>query len=78
MIEGIQAYVDGSRRGLAMNDVKAVVPLDACDASGGSHPHERHVTVTHEGVVIDIVVDGEVVESKCFEHHELLDWEGDT
>lgn len=74
MIEGIKAEVDGRDAGTANNGVKAVVPLDACDEVGGSHPYERHVTVTHEGVVIDIVENGEVVETRSFEHCDLLDW----
>jgi len=76
VIEGIKAYVDGAEAGTAKNDVEAVVPLDACGQSGESRPYERHVKVTHEGVIVDIVVGGEVVETASFEHHELLDWDG--
>jgi hypothetical protein len=74
---GIKALVDGNEAGVAHNDVKAVCSLDAVDAAGESHPHERHYTVTDEGVIVDIVVDGEVVASKSFEHNDLLDWSGD-
>jgi hypothetical protein len=74
MVEGIKAEVDGAPAGTAKNGVKAIVPLDAVDGEGGSHPHERHYTVTHEGVVVDVVVDGEVVATASLEHHELLDW----
>lgn len=74
----IKALADGREVGTAKNDVKAICFLDATDANGGSHPHERHITVTDEGIVVDIVVDGEVVESKSIEHHELIDWEPQT
>lgn len=74
MIESIRVYVDGDPTAAAHNDAKAIVPHDAVDHAGGSHPYERHITVTHEGIVIDIVLDGEVVETKSFEHHELLEW----
>lgn len=33
---------------------------------------ERHITVTHEGIVIDIIVAGEVVDTRSFEHDDLL------
>jgi len=76
MAEGIRAWVDGQDAGVARNDVKAAVPLDAVGPNGESNPHERHVTVTHEGVIVDIVVDGEVVATASFEWHDLLDWDG--
>lgn len=75
MVEGIVALVDGKPAGEAKNDVEAIVPLNAVGPKGESNPYERHVKVTHEGVVIDIVVDGEVVESKCFDHFDLLEWD---
>ena len=74
MVEGIKAEVDGRDAGTALNGVKAMVPLDAVDEEGGSHPHERHVTVTHEGVIVDIVVDGEVVATASLGWEDLLDW----
>lgn len=75
MIEGIKAYVDGEGAGTANNDVKAVVPLTASGPRGENNPYERHVTVTHEGVIVDIVVDGEVVDTASLEWHDLLDWD---
>lgn len=75
MIEGIKAYVDGKPVGTANNDVEAVVPLTASGPNMENNPYERHVKVTHEGVIVDIVVDGEVVESRSFDHSDLLDWD---
>jgi hypothetical protein len=74
MIEKIVARVDGQLAGEANNDVEAVIPLDAVDPNGEGHPYERHVKITHEGIVVDIVVDGEVFVTASYEHHDLLDW----
>ncbi len=68
----IKALVDGREVGTAKNDVKAICFLEAPRGLGA---HERHITVTDEGIVVDIVVNGEVVESRSVEHHELIDWE---
>lgn len=72
----IKVFVDGvEARVHALNDVKAVVLHDAVGRDGKSHPYERHVAVTDEGIVIDIVVDGEVAQTKCFDHSALLEWD---
>lgn len=77
MTPGIKVLVDEEEVGTALNAAKAICSLDAVDAAGGSHPHERHYTVTDEGVIVDIVVDGEVIKTKSFDHNDLLDWTGD-
>lgn len=33
---------------------------------------ERHITITHEGIVIDLIEAGEVVDSQSIEHEALL------
>lgn len=72
----IRAFVDGAAIRTARNDVKAVVLHDAVGPNGESNPYERHVTVTDEGIVVDIVVGGEVVATASLEHHEILEWAG--
>jgi hypothetical protein len=49
------------------NDVKAVMV-----EPGG---YDRHLTVTHEGVIVDIVnrKTGRVVATKSFQHSDMLD-----
>jgi hypothetical protein len=34
---------------------------------------ERHIVVTNEGIVIDLVEAGEVVDTRCNTHEELLE-----
>ncbi len=65
----IKAFVDEAQ------NARVIVPHDAVAKDMSSHPYERHITVTHEGIVIDIVVDGEIVESSSWEHHDLLDYD---
>lgn len=37
---------------------------------------ERHINVTHAGITIDLVRDGEVVATRVVTHEELLTEEG--
>jgi hypothetical protein len=50
-----------------LNGVKAIFPFEFGEGT------ELHVKVTEEGIVIDVVGDGEVVETVCLEHRELLE-----
>lgn len=51
----------------AVNTVKIVFLED---------DHHCHITVTHEGLTIDIVRDGKVVASTKLSQYELFDSEG--
>jgi hypothetical protein len=61
----LKVLIDGVEVGVALNDVKVIVV-----AGGG---FERHVTVSAEGIIEDLVRDGEVWDTMYQEHDELLD-----
>jgi hypothetical protein len=63
----MKASIDGRRAAKVLNDCKVVF------ASGEALDLERHVTVTPEGVIVDLVNDsGEVVATRSMTHDELL------
>jgi hydrogenase maturation factor len=48
-----------------LNDVKVIVKTE---------DHEGHVTLTHEGYVMDLVSDGEIVETNSETWQESFDF----
>jgi hypothetical protein len=54
--------VDGGKPIEVDNDVKVIL----------GDGKERHITVTHEGIVIDLVDGGEVVQTRSDTHDKLL------
>lgn len=56
------AIVDGTSQIEATNDVKVVI---GCGS-------ERHITVTHEGIIVDLVENGEITATFSITHEELL------
>lgn len=49
-----------------------VTPTDSVKIILDEGDYERHVNVTHEGVIVDLVKDGEVIDSTWREHNDLL------
>jgi hypothetical protein len=60
----LKVLIDGMVTRVALNDVKVII-----EAGGG---FERHVTVSAEGIIEDLVRDGEVQDTMYQEHDELL------
>ena len=56
----MEALLDGLERITVLNDVKVIIP-----EHGGL---ERHVTVTLEGIIIDLVQNGEIVHTISYAH----------
>jgi len=54
--------IDGRDPSLLVNDVKVMLEEEEWD---------RHITITHEGVVVDLVKDGEVIATACHMHDDL-------
>lgn len=48
----------------ANNDVQVILPLE--------NGYERHVKVTHEGIIEEIVVEGAIDDSAWVTHDDLL------
>lgn len=59
----LKVIVDGIAEVPAHNTIKVI--LDDEDGV------ERHYAITHEGVILDIVCDGEIVSSRCYQHGDL-------
>lgn len=59
----LKISVDGGAPTFPLNDVKVMV----IDDDGV----ERHYTITHEGVILDTVCDGDVVATRPYEHGDL-------
>lgn len=61
----MKVFIDGDDRGKdALNSVCVVV---------NKYGRENyHVTITHEGIVVDLVVDGEVIQTMSRTHEELM------
>jgi hypothetical protein len=60
----LKVLIDGVEGGAALNDVKVIV--------ASRNGFERHVTVSAEGIIEDLVRDGEVWDTMYQEHDELL------
>jgi len=58
--------VNGEKEFQLNNDVKIIFPMD----DGG----ELHLTVNHEGLITDIIRDGEVSESAWHTLDDLIDY----
>jgi hypothetical protein len=54
--------VDGGDDREVLNEVKVIF----------GDGRERHITITHEGIVVDLIEGGEVVETRSIAHEELL------
>jgi len=54
------------------NEKKAQKVLNGAKVVLVEDGYERHVNVTSEGIIIDIVVNGEVEATTTFEHDDLL------
>lgn len=68
----MRVEIDSGKARTALNAVKVIFVFDPLDPPIS---RERHVTVTHEGIIVDIVEGGEVISSRAFEHDDLLDEE---
>jgi hypothetical protein len=58
------ASIDGEKAQEVLNEVKVIL----------GDGRERHITITHEGIVVDLVERGEVVQTLSVAHFEMLDW----
>ena len=61
----IEIELGGTLQQMNVQSVKVILP---------AWRYQRHVAVTEEGIIIDIVDDdGEVIEGRSIEHNALLD-----
>lgn len=54
---------DGSTAYEVLNEVKIIL----------GDGRERHIAVTHEGVVVDLVEGGEIIDTQSIMHDELIE-----
>lgn len=59
--------IDGGEAKEVLNDVRIVF----------GEGKERHVIVTHEGVVVDLIDGGEIVDTWNEQHEDILCWQED-
>ena len=61
----IKVSLDDDTTLLVRNHCKVIIKGDI----------ERHITVTDEGLIVDLIADGEVIASRHFLHEDLLEVE---
>jgi hypothetical protein len=59
---------NGKVKEMDADSVKAILPIE----ESPTVLVERHISLSSEGVIVDIVEDGEVSKTACYEHDDLI------